>query len=194
MSIRVHRRASPQPSLAPYTWTHRNYFVRLPANYDPSKAYPVSMGGGGCGGDALSGNNGGLTALPNGQDEAIQIGLSYVYSGGACFEDDYVNTPDLPYFDAVLKEVESHYCVDTGKIFVDGFSSGAWETFMLGCARAGVIRGIGTAAGGLRVVRPRVLEVPGRRHDGRRDPRHHEPDWPPHHARGQRLWIGGGAR
>ena len=150
----------PQPSLAPYTWTHRNYFVRLPANYDPSKAYPVSMGGGGCGGDALSGNNGGLTALPKGQDVAIQIGLSYVYSGGACFEDKYVNTPDLPYFDAVLADVASHYCIDTGKVFVDGFSSGAWETFMLGCARAGVVRGIGTAAGGLRVVRPACSELP----------------------------------
>src|SRR5450755_1142345 len=81
-------------SPAPWTWTHRNYFVRLPTNYDPTKAYPVSMGGGGCGsGDGKSGNGGGLTALPNGQTQAIQVGLSYVWHGHSCFAYNYVNTP-----------------------------------------------------------------------------------------------------
>ncbi len=153
--------ANAPQSPAPWTWTHRNYFVRLPANYDPTKAYPVSMGGGGCGsGDGKSGNSGGLTALSNGETEAIQVGLSYVWHGGACFADDYTNTPDVPYFDAVLADLESHYCIDKGKIFVDGYSSGAWESYMLGCARAGVVRAIGTAAGGLRIARPECTKVP----------------------------------
>jgi len=39
-------------------------------------------------------------------------------------------------------------------VFVDGFSSGAWEAYLLGCARAGVVRAIGTAEGGLRMTRP----------------------------------------
>ena len=35
------------------------------------------------------------------QKEAIQIGLNYMYpeGAGACFADDFVNTPDLPYFE-----------------------------------------------------------------------------------------------
>jgi polyhydroxybutyrate depolymerase len=153
--------ANPPQSPAPWTWTHRNYFVRLPTNYDPTKAYPISMGGGGCGsGDGKSGNGGGLTAYSKGETDVIQVGLSYVWTGGACFEDDYVNTPDAPYFDAVLADLEAHYCVDKSKVYVDGYSSGAWESYMLGCARAGVVRAIGTAAGGLRITRPPCTTVP----------------------------------
>jgi poly(3-hydroxybutyrate) depolymerase len=134
--------------------------LKLPVNYDPKRAYPINIAGGGCGGDEFSGQNGGLTALPNGQSEAIQVGLSYVYSGGACFEDNHVNSPDLPYFDAVLKDVQARYCTDKSKVFVSGFSSGAWEAFMLGCSRAGTVRAIGTAAGGLRLTRPPCSGVP----------------------------------
>jgi polyhydroxybutyrate depolymerase len=144
-------------------WTKRTYYVRLPADYDPAKAYPLSIGGGGCGNtDGTSGNSGGLSALPNGQKEAIQIGLNYMYpnNAGACFADDFVNTPDLPYFDSLLAQVEQSYCVDRDRVFVDGFSSGAWETYLLGCARAGVVRGIGTAEGGLRMARPACSGVP----------------------------------
>jgi len=145
------------------SWTDRTYYVRLPADYDASKAYPLTIGGGGCGNtDGTSGSGGGLSALPNGQKLAIQVGLNYVYpeNAGACFADDYVNTPDLPYFDAVLADLEANYCVERGQVFVDGFSSGAWETYLLGCARAGTVRGSGTAAGGLRMTRPACSEFP----------------------------------
>jgi poly(3-hydroxybutyrate) depolymerase len=145
------------------SWTARTFFLRLPVGYDPAKPYPLTIGGGGCGNtDGTSGNSGGLATLPGGQKEAIQIGLNYVYpqGAGACFADDYVNTPDLPYFDAVLAKVETDYCVDRDRVFVDGFSSGAWETYLLGCARAGVVRGIGTAAGGLRKTRPPCTDSP----------------------------------
>lgn len=145
------------------SWTERTYYLRLPAGYDASRAYPLSIGGGGCGNtDGTSGSGGGLAALPNGQSVAIQVGLNYVYpvNAGACFADDYANTPDLPYFDAVVADLEANYCVDRARVFVDGFSSGAWETYMLGCARAGVVRGIGTAEGGLRKTRPPCSSFP----------------------------------
>jgi polyhydroxybutyrate depolymerase len=145
------------------SWTARSYYLRLPKGYDSSKPYPLSIGGGGCGNtDGTSGNGGGLAALPNGQSEAIQIGLNYMYpeNAGACFADDFTNTPDLPYFDAILATLEADYCVDQDRVFVDGFSSGAWETYLLGCARAGVVRGIGTAEGGLRKTRPPCSEFP----------------------------------
>ncbi len=154
--------ANPPGTEAPWTWTHRNYFVRLPANYDPTKPYPISIGGGGCGGDGESGNGGGLSVFKQGETDVISVGLSYVWpkNAGACFADDFVNTPDAPYFDAVLADLEANFCVDKGRIFVDGYSSGAWETYMLGCARAGVVRAIGTAAGGLRITRPECTKVP----------------------------------
>jgi poly(3-hydroxybutyrate) depolymerase len=145
------------------SWTNRVYFLDLPSGYDSKKAYPILFGGGGCGGAINSnGDNGGFGVLPSNNKDAIQIGMSYVWpqGGGACFDDDGADTPDLPYFDAILKEVETNYCVDKGKVFVGGYSSGGWESYMLGLARGGVVRGIATAAGGLRMSRPPQANVP----------------------------------
>jgi hypothetical protein len=145
------------PAVKPATpggsWVNRVYYVDLPANYNPAKAYPILFGGGGCGGALITnGDNGGFPVLRANNTQAIQIGLSYVWpeGGGACFNDNGANTPDLPYFDSVLKEAEENYCVDRGKVFVGGFSSGGWLSYTLGLARGGVIRGISPAAGGLR--------------------------------------------
>ncbi|HEX2880144.1 MAG TPA: hypothetical protein VHO25_11500, partial [Polyangiaceae bacterium] len=141
-----------------YTWEMRNYFVRLPAGYDPNTAYPVTFGGGGCGNtNGLSGQGGGQQA---GDIESIRIGMSYVYNGGACFEDDQANTPEVPYFDAMMAEISANYCVNLEKVFVGGWSSGAWEAYTLGLARGGVIRGIAAGAGGLRLERPSPSGVP----------------------------------
>jgi hypothetical protein len=141
-----------------YTYAKRNYYVKLPANYDSSKPYAVTFGGGGCG------NTGGNSGQGGGQQasgiDAIKIGLSYVYSGGACFEDGYANTPEVPYFDAVMADITANYCVNLEKVFVGGYSSGAWESVTLGLARGGVIRGIATGAGGLRKDRPMPSGIP----------------------------------
>ncbi len=141
-----------------YTYTKRNYFLKLPPGYDKNTPYPVTFGGGACGntsGD--SGKDGGLQATGI---TAIQIGLSYVYSGGACFEDGYINTPEPPYFDAVMAEISARYCVDLDRVFMSGFSTGAWEALMLGFARGGVLRGIATIGGGLRKQHPTPSGVP----------------------------------
>ncbi len=141
----------PQP---PGSWTDRVYYLDLPSNYDPTKAYPLLLSGNGCGGAVITnGSNGGdPRVLPEANSQAILIGLSYLWpkGGGACFAEGYADTPDLPYFDSILAEVESNYCVDRGNVFVSGYSSGGWESYMLGFARGGtVIRGIATAAGGI---------------------------------------------
>jgi polyhydroxybutyrate depolymerase len=146
-----------------YDFSHRNYFVHLPQRYDSNKPYPLLISAGGCGAtNGVSGDNGGSNPLADNQDVAVQVGLSYVYpqGGGACFADGSADTPDLPYFDAVLAELDRHYCFDRSQVFVSGFSSGAWETYMLACARGGVIRGIGTQAGGLRKDRPACTKLP----------------------------------
>jgi poly(3-hydroxybutyrate) depolymerase len=140
----------------PYNYTFRPYGLRLPKNYDPTKAYPVTFGGGGCGGEAKGYTGGGGLQIDN-TGSTIQIGLQMM---NGCFDDggpgisNRNDTPELPYFLAVLADVEAHYCVDQSKVFVSGFSSGAWESFTLGCAAGDVIRGISTDEGGMRNVRP----------------------------------------
>jgi len=152
-----------KPATGGASWTMRDYYIQLPTGYDASKPYPVLFGGGGCGGSLVSnGSSGGFAVLGGNQSQAIQIGMSYVWpqGGGACFDDNGSDTPDLPYFDAMLAEVEKNYCVDKGKVFVGGYSSGGWESYMLGLARGGVVRGISPAAGGLRMSRPPGSNIP----------------------------------
>ncbi len=135
-----------------YDFAFRPYGLRLPSNYDPTKPYAVTFGGGGCGGSAtnFAGNpNGGSQVAPDGT--TIQVGLAYI---GGCFDDEGVDTPDEPYFRAVMKELEANYCFDLSKVFVSGSSSGAWESYMLGCAAADLVRGIATDEGGERIARP----------------------------------------
>ena len=95
--------------------------------------------GHGCGGN-------GNTPFPletASKGDAIVIAMK---SAGSCFE--YSPTgPDVTYFDQVLAEVSAARCVDTGRVFVAGFSSGSWLSNTLGCVRAGVIRGQGNASG-----------------------------------------------
>jgi hypothetical protein len=143
-----------------YNFTFRPYAVRLPTGYDPSKPYAVSFGGGGCGGSAsgfAGGPNGGLTLGPNPNTDVLQVGLSYV---AGCFADggpaigNRDDTPEEPYFRAVLAAVEKTYCIDKSRVFIAGSSSGAWESYTLGCAAGDVIRGIAADEGGMRATRP----------------------------------------
>ena len=158
----------PDPAGGASTWTRRNYFLKLPTGYDPTKPYLVSLGGTGCSGNDTVGNGGGyyldqyVTAA---KSQVLDVSLSYVVytntSKPSCFADDYVDSPEPQYLDAILADLESKYCVDRGKVFIHGHSSGAWEALTLGCARADVLRGVATqVGGGLRMHRPPCEKTP----------------------------------
>jgi hypothetical protein len=137
-------------------FNHRDYNIELPSNYDPNTPYPVFFGGAGCG----AGGNG----FDVNSTGAIKIHLSIM---NGCFADGGTSCagsvanepnckmgPELPYFRAVLAQVESKFCVDRGRVFVGGYSSGAWEAFTLGCGAANEVRGIVTLEGGWRNNQP----------------------------------------
>lgn len=142
----------------PYDFSFRPYGVRLPDGYDQTKPYAVTIGGGGCGGSAenfASNPGGGLQIAGNGK--TIQIGLSYIsgcFNDGGPSIDNRNDTPEEPYFRAVMADIEARYCIDKSQIFMAGYSSGGWEAFTLGCAASDIIRGIGTDEGGLRTMHP----------------------------------------
>jgi hypothetical protein len=146
---------------AMFNWTKRNYYVRLPAGYNPDTAYPVDLEGTGCAGGETTGSSGEYT-LPamNGQTEAIQIGLSYVTSSAAnpsciAFTDDYVNSPEVQYIGAVVDNVLSKYCANPQRVFINGYSSGAFEASMAGGANPDKLRAIGLQiGGGMRMKHP----------------------------------------
>jgi poly(3-hydroxybutyrate) depolymerase len=154
----------PYAGQAPYTFTHRAFAIRLPTGYDPSKPYPLVFQGGGCGNtDGTSGKTGGDKLIPDSAiGEGIAVGLSYVYpdGAGACFADDGANTYEIPYWDAVYKQITDNYCVNLEKVFAGGYSSGAWMAYTTAFARGGKVRGMGAGAGGIREKRPPASNIP----------------------------------
>jgi hypothetical protein len=133
------------------TFTMRKYFTMMPHNYNPMKAYPVTMWGPGCGASGAESNQLMGSLGPDGKsatDTFIQV---FVLQNGGCFSTGAHDSPEVPYFDTTLKGVEDGYCVDKGQVFVAGYSSGSWLSHLLGCQRGDVIRGIGSASGGILV-------------------------------------------
>jgi hypothetical protein len=134
------------PTQALATMVQHNIMV---TGLDPTYAATYSMRkyttvflGPGCGGT-------GKDVIPvwdASMGDAIIVGLSPV---GQCFKTNGDTSPENPFFDAVLSEVEANACVDKARVFVAGFSSGSWLANQLGCLRASVLRGQGNATGGL---------------------------------------------
>jgi poly(3-hydroxybutyrate) depolymerase len=125
----------------------RNYYVWLPGDYDPKRAYPVVFIGPGCGSDGMHG----IQIQATTGNNAIVIGLDPSTSvdpqGRQCFDSQTFPDPEVPYFDQTLKEVESNFCVDKSRLFIEGFSSGSWLANLIGCVDAGTIRAQGNASG-----------------------------------------------
>jgi hypothetical protein len=132
------------PAYSP-AYTMRKFFTYMPHNYDPNHAYPVTMWGSGCG---ASGPESNQLMGSGATDSYIEIQLLQLNS---CFSTSSADSPEVPYFDEVLKQVSDNYCIDKGQVFVAGYSSGSWLTHLLGCQRGNVIRGIGSASGGILV-------------------------------------------
>jgi hypothetical protein len=140
-------------------YVNRKYYVNLPTNWNPTTVYPAVFYGQGCG---QTGPEGGPFTTGHFLTDIIYVqlipatvtGATVVPSDGSpgCFQagkQGLADSPDGPYFDDVLAGVESAFCIDTGKVFVAGSSSGAWLTNYLTCTRGNVIAGGAADSGGL---------------------------------------------
>jgi poly(3-hydroxybutyrate) depolymerase len=120
----------------------RRYWVRLPLTYDHTRAYPIVFYGPGCGASGVEGT----PMMDTIKNDAIHV---FLIGTGSCFDTGSYPTPEVPYFNQVLDEVQAKYCTDASKVFVSGYSSGGWLSHDLACGVGDRIRGIGSAAGGL---------------------------------------------
>jgi poly(3-hydroxybutyrate) depolymerase len=121
--------------------TNRQWWVWLPNGYDPEQAYPLIFTFHGCGGP----DN--IIPIQNAAgDDAIVVRGTGISDG--CWT--YGGTgQDVQFFDAMLAELEANHCVDTSRVFSMGYSSGAWLTNTLACARGDKLRAAGTVSGGV---------------------------------------------
>lgn len=126
----------------------REYFLYLPAGYDPAKAYPIVFMGGGCGatGTGIYPLNDGTAA--NAGNSVIRVGLTPAphdtighgccVFGSGCFDDKEGNdSVDWVFYENLYDKLNGEICFDRNRVFASGNSSGAWFANELACKYAG---------------------------------------------------------
>jgi poly(3-hydroxybutyrate) depolymerase len=124
----------------------RRYLLDIPPNYDANRAYPLVFGFHGATSSAESFRSAFYGNLPGvaGGEAILVHGQAMSVNGTTAWNHD----SDLAYFDAVLAEVTSELCIDEGRVFATGHSSGGYYTNRLGCSRGDKLRAIAPLAGG----------------------------------------------
>ncbi len=121
----------------------RTYLMQVPVNYQPSHAYPLIFVFHGAGGNGQQAYSWGLQKAAGAADNAI-----FVFPDAIAFQqfgigwDDGPDGHDLPFFDGMLKDIETARCIDQNRVFVAGFSWGGDFAIALDCHRGDLIRAV----------------------------------------------------
>jgi polyhydroxybutyrate depolymerase len=121
--------------------TDRQWWVWLPTNYDPMKAYPLVFNFHGC---SSSDNIVPMNKVTS--DKAILVRGTGI-SPNVCWDANATGN-DVKFFDQMLADVIAKRCVDTTRVFATGYSSGSWLVNTLDCERGDKLRATGTVSGG----------------------------------------------
>jgi poly(3-hydroxybutyrate) depolymerase len=138
----------------------RRYVLNIPTNYDNTKPYQLVLAL-----HALDGNDKQMYAwqyyglLPLSNNTAIFAAPNGMKSGSPCTGTGsgesgcgWPNTAgqDMALMDAVIKQVEDNFCVDTNRIVATGWSYGASMAYEVGCERP--LSNVGSAGWGVRAI------------------------------------------
>jgi poly(3-hydroxybutyrate) depolymerase len=131
----------------------RSYILRAPDNYDRNHPYRLVLAYHWMGGTAQQVADGsGATEAPfyglwdlanNSTIFVAPVGLG----SGASTGWPNADGQDVAFTDAILAQLEAGLCIDTGRIFANGFSYGAGMSYQLACARPNVFRGVALYSG-----------------------------------------------
>ena len=134
----------------------RRFFLRLPASYDGKTAQPVIFalhGAGNKDGNWFDTNTGVRKAN---EDRAVLVFGESLYRPGSMtrsWQDESQLPANLAYVDATIDWLKQQLCIDPGRIFAAGQSSGAYFGQTLACQRGDVFRAVATSDGGERYFR-----------------------------------------
>lgn len=125
---------APQPSHA----GPRQFFVRVPADYDPNTPYRVVYIGSGCGGQRVGNTNTYplFDGARGGNEQAVYVALSVPdnYANPGCYDTNTgAESQELETFEAIHTLVESRYCIDNDRIYAAGYSTGSTLVNQWGC-------------------------------------------------------------
>ncbi len=121
----------------------RQFFVRVPADYDVDRPYRVVYIGQGCGG--MRNANKATYALfdeaQRGTEQTVYVAVSVPDNAAnpGCYDQNSGSqSQEWEAFDLMHTFVESHYCVDNNRIYIAGFSTGGSLANMWGCYFGGI--------------------------------------------------------
>jgi polyhydroxybutyrate depolymerase len=124
----------------------RSFTLVVPEGYAPATPYPVVFGLHGNGGSAAS-VRAQLDLERHAQGRAIFVYPEGI-GGGWDLDGETSKNRDVALFDAILFQLHGSLCVDERRIFVTGFSNGAYMANQLACRRGDRIRAVATHSGG----------------------------------------------
>ena len=143
------------------TSSGRQYILRLPENYDNSRPYRLVLAYhwySGSASQVFDCTTEGITCSTTqspffglwnlSKDSTIFIAPDGVGSPQGWYN---TNGEDMTFTDDILKEVENDLCVDTTRVFANGFSFGAVFSAQLACTRPKVFRAVGVYSGGVSI-------------------------------------------
>ena len=123
--------------------TTRNYLLQVPADYSPTKAYALTFVFHGAAASKWQALSWGLQNVSGAAESSIFIfpnGIPYMSYGIGW--DDTNSGYDIPFFDNMVKAVETSYCVNSARVFAAGFSWGGDFVTALACNRGSVLRAV----------------------------------------------------
>ena len=131
--------------------------LKVPANLDETKAYPllVVLHGYGANGfvqtayfgvSQLAATGDAFLIAPDGLTDSM--GHQYWNADPDCCDFDHTGVDDVAYLGTLIDDIMIAYPeIDPTRVFVLGHSNGGYMTYRLACARADVISSIGVLAG-----------------------------------------------
>ena len=120
----------------------RTYILHIPANYDPSKSYPLMMvfhGNGGTGAETeketqfntIADQNGFFVAYPD------SVGAKWILTG---------SNNDVTFNLRVIHAIETKYSIDSTHVYISGYSQGGGMVTQLACGYTGTFAGAATVS------------------------------------------------
>ena len=127
----------------------RSYVLRAPDNYDNTRPYRLVLAyhwNGGTGQQVADGLSSLQTAFYGMWDQA---GGSTIFVAPDGLSGGWANTNarDVIFTDDLLAQVQNDLCIDTTRVFANGFSYGGSMAYALACARPNVFRGVAVYSG-----------------------------------------------
>ncbi|MGC4063313.1 MAG: cellulose binding domain-containing protein [Polyangiaceae bacterium] len=130
--------------------TNRSYIVRLPDNYDKNNPYRLITSI-----HCLNGTAAGVASGSNGTNYQFYglwklAGNSTIFVAPQGINNSWPNSggSDVAFIKALVAELENTLCIDTTRIFSEGFSMGGSMSYALACAMPDKFRGVAVHSGG----------------------------------------------